>query len=95
MAEYDKSLEHDSYFDCDENIPKSKLIGKYAYITDGNSVHHQDWGEVVDFKKGLYYIVMDTDKETVVTFNRDQFKVPERQWLRHHADEIKHRNAIV
>lgn len=93
--DYDKSLEYDSYFDHEQNIPKSKLIGKYAYITDKNSVHYQDWGEVIDFNNGVYHLIMNTDKETVVTFNRDQFKIPERQWLRYHADEIKYRNAII
>lgn len=95
MAEYDKNFEYDSYFDYDENVPKSKLIGKYAYITDKNSVYYQAWGEVMDFKDGVCHIIMDTDKKAVIPFSRNQFKVPERQWLRYHAEEIKRRNAIV
>jgi len=73
----------------------SKLVGKYAYITDQDSVHYQEWGEIIGFSHGVYHIIMDTDKKIAVDFNREQFKVPTRQWLRYHADKIKRRNAFV
>lgn len=84
----------DSYFDS-VSVPKSKLIGKYAYITDKESTFCQEWGEITDYENGLYHIAITGDSKTTVSFERHQFRVPHRQWLRYHAEEIKRRNAIV
>ena len=75
--------------------PKSKLIGKFAYITDKDSMYYQEWGEIKDYDGEVYYIAIAQDSKQEVIFDRDQFKVPQKQWLRYHADEIKRRNAIV
>lgn len=88
------SYSDDSYVDYESTL-KSKLIGKYAYITDNKSSFNHEWGEIVDYKNGLYHLAITGDKEFVFTFERHQFRVPRRQWLRYHADEIKRRNAIV
>ena len=74
--------------------PKSKLIGKFAYITDKESIYFQEWGEIMDYDGEVYYIAI-AQGENQVIFDRNQFKVPRRQWLRYHAEEIKRRGIIV
>ena len=75
-------------------IPKSKLIGKFAYITDKESIYYQEWGEIKDYDGDVYYIAIAQGKNQMI-FDRNQFKVPRRQWLRYHADKIKREGIIV
>ena len=79
----------------EKNFKKSKIIGKYAYITDKESFYFQEWGRIVDFDGEVYYIAIADGKDSFPIFDRDQFKVPQRQYLRFHADLIKKRNAII
>ena len=58
---------------------KSKLIGKRVYITDKESIYYQEWGEIIDCIDGLYYIAIAQGRDSVPVFDRDQFKVPQKQ----------------
>ncbi len=60
-----------------EKAPKSKLIGKFAYITDKDSIYFQEWGEIMDYADGVYYIAI-AQGESQVIFDREQFKVQRR-----------------
>lgn len=73
----------------------SKLIGKFAYITDKESIYYQEWGEIMDYDGDVFYIAIAQDKNAQVIFDRNQFKVSRRQWLIYHAEEIKAKGIIV
>ena len=79
----------------EQNFKKTKLIGKYVFINDKESIYFQEWGRIVDFDGDVYYIAIADGADSIPIFDRSQFKVPHRQWLRYHADLIKERNAII
>lgn len=79
----------------DKNCKKSKIIGKYAFITDKESIYYREWGRIIDYDGEAYYIAIADGSDSFPMFDRDQFKVPQRQFLRYHADLIRERNAII
>lgn len=56
-------------------IPRNHLVGKVAHITDKDSIYHDEWGRIVDYDEGVYYIAIADDSKNQVIFDRDQFKV--------------------
>ena len=79
----------------EKNCKKSRLIGKYAFITDKGSIYYQEWGLIIDYDGESYFIAIAEGTDSIPIFDRDQFKVPQRQFMRFHADLIKERNAII
>lgn len=81
----------DNYFEK----PKSKLIGKFAYITDKESMYYQEWAKLRIMTVKYITSLLPQDSNQEIIFNRNQFKVPQRHWLRFHAEEIKRRNIAL
>lgn len=58
---------------------KSKMIGKLVYITDPESIYFGEWGEVMHYDGEVYHIAVAQGKNSLVIFNRDQFRVPRKE----------------
>ena len=72
-----------------------KCIGKFAFITDPDSIYYREWGEIMDFDGDVYHIAIAQDSKSTVVFDRDQFRVPRKQWMRFHTEKIKNEDIIV
>lgn len=52
------------------------LIGKKVIITSRDSWVYDQWGTIIDFDGDSYHIALYDDKNLVLVFYRDEFRVP-------------------
>lgn len=52
----------------------SKLIGKKAYITDKESIYHNEWG-IIKYADNDYYHIAIANSESTCAFERKEFRV--------------------
>lgn len=60
-------------------MKNTKLIGKFAYIIDKDSIYYNEWGIIKAFDGDYYYVAIADGDDTLMIFDRDQLQVPRNQ----------------
>ena len=60
-------------------MKEDKLIGKFVYVIDKDSIYHNEWGIVKSFDGDYYHVAHAGDNDVVLIFDRNQLQVPRDQ----------------
>ena len=56
-------------------MARSMHLWEHATIINKDSFHYGDWGIIIAYDDGLYYIAMFGDSNDVCEFSRDEFRI--------------------